>query len=65
MKATLRVVVIGKISDEQVYTGEDDKDATMSDPLRIEITRFYVNFDIDEVRIVDKRTGEIVAGWKA
>lgn len=63
MKPNLRVVLVGTIPDARVLKREFYSGATINEPVELTINKFYVTFLLNEVRIVDSRTGQIVANF--
>jgi hypothetical protein len=61
MKLNLRVVLIGTIPDTRVHKHEFYSGATVTEPVELTINKFYVSFLLNEVRIIDSRTGQTVA----
>ncbi len=57
VKPNLRIVLVGSVPNATVYSDESIDEATISAPVEITVDRFYVNFALTEVRIVDSRTG--------
>jgi hypothetical protein len=64
MKPSLRVVLVGTIPDVRVHLGDYFSAATISKPTEWSVNRFYVSLAINEVRIVDARTGRIIVNWR-
>jgi hypothetical protein len=62
-KPNLRLVIIGSVPDAQVHLDDSFYPATVSDPIEGTIKKFYLDFSISEVRVVDSRTGKVLAAF--
>ena len=64
VKSNLRMVVVGTVPNARIYLGSDYQSATISNPLEVSTQEYYLNFLIREVRIVDSRSGQMVARFE-
>ena len=63
IKASLRLMLVGTVPGLLVYREDSFDAATVSDPLEVTTRRFYVQFSVNEVRIIDSRTGNVLANF--
>jgi hypothetical protein len=61
IKASLRLVLIGTVPGILVYRDDSFDAATVSFPFEVTIKRFYLQFSVIEVRIIDSRTANVLA----
>lgn len=61
LKPYLRFAFYGQLSDGRVLRNSTSKTATVTSPYKTEIRSLTVIFRIDEIRVIDSRTGATVA----
>ena len=54
-------MLIGTVPGILVYRDDSFDAATVSFPFEVTIKRFYLQFSVIEVRIIDSRTGNVLA----
>jgi hypothetical protein len=60
-KPYLRVAFVGKLAEARVYTERFRDDPTITEPRDEQRYGFYVPFVLEEVRVLDSRTGQMVS----
>jgi hypothetical protein len=62
-KRFLRVALVGKLAEWRVYSIEDGHSPTVEEPWDSFTTGLYIPFLLEEVRVLDSRTGQVVSNF--
>jgi hypothetical protein len=62
-KRFLRVALVGKLVEWRVYSVEDGHSPTVEEPWDSFTTGLYIPFLLEEVRVLDSRTGQVVSNF--
>ncbi len=65
IESFLGVELLGEVAEPSVDSGMTGHRPTLEEPYETRIHASYVRFRLDSVRIVDKRTGRVVANFNA
>lgn len=60
-KPFMRVALVGSISDPRVFRNSSSSSATIDYPFDTKTARSYLNLNLAEIRVIDSRTGAMVA----
>ena len=61
VKSFLRALAVGKLAEARVYKGHEHFEATVDSPSEVRRDGVFLPFLVDEVRIVDIRSGRVLA----
>jgi hypothetical protein len=62
-KRFLRVALVGKLDESRVYSSEDGHSPTVEEPWQSITKGLFIPFLLEEVRVLDSRTGEVVTNF--
>jgi hypothetical protein len=62
-KRSLRVALVGKLAEWRVYSIEDGHSPTVEEPWDSLTKGLYIPFLLEEVRVLDSRTGQVVSNF--
>ncbi|MGO9230721.1 MAG: hypothetical protein ACLQKA_16140 [Bryobacteraceae bacterium] len=62
-KHFLRVALVGKLTESRVYRSEDRHGPTVTEPWDSLTKGLYVPFLLEQVRVLDSRTGAVVSNF--
>ena len=63
LKPFLRVALVGTLTEPRVWSSLDTHDPTFSEPYETRRNGLYVTLRLEEVRILDSRSGEMVTNF--
>lgn len=62
-KRFLRVALVGKLPESRVYSSEDGHSPTVEEPWASLTKGLYIPLVLEEVRVLDSRTGEVLSNF--